>query len=123
MPPPPLLLPPPQAISANATAPKAVIAASLRLLIRNKPATGRNPIQAQSTDGRNVPSNGAIDDGTTNEVVVGAVVVTVTVIFTEFVPSSVTDDFERVHVAFVGAPVHANWTVPVNPSLGAKVAV
>jgi hypothetical protein len=70
-----------------------------------------------------VPSNGAIDDGTTNEVVVGAVVVTVTVIFTEFVPSSVTDDFERVHVAFVGAPVHANWTVPVNPSLGAKVAV
>jgi hypothetical protein len=119
--PPPL--PPPQAISANATAPKTVIAASLRLLIMNKPATGRNPTQAQSTDGRNVPSNGAIDDGATNAVVVGAVVVTVTVTFTELVPSRVTDDFERVHVVFVGAPAHANWTVPVNPSLGANVAV
>jgi hypothetical protein len=102
------LLPPPQATSANATAPKAMIAASLRFLITNKPATGRNPTQAQSTDGRNVLSNGAIDDGATNEVVVGAVVVTVTVTFTELVPSSVTDDFESVHVAFVGAPAHAS---------------
>ena len=106
--PPPPLLPPPQATNANATVPKAAIAASLRLLIISKPATGRNPTQAQRTEGRNAPSNGEIDDGAMSDVVVGAVVVTVAVTFTEFVPSSVTEDFESVHVAFAGAPAHAN---------------
>jgi hypothetical protein len=70
-----------------------------------------------------VLSNGALDDGARNAVVVGAVVVTVTVTFTEVVPSSVTEDFESVHVAFAGAPAHVNCTVPVNPSIGAKVAL
>jgi hypothetical protein len=73
-----------------------------------KTETDSNATQAQSADGRNVPPNGAINDGVKNDIGAGAVVVTVTVTFTEFVPSSVTDDFESVQVAFVGAPAHAN---------------
>jgi hypothetical protein len=60
-------------------------------------------------------------DGVTENAVMGAVVVTVTVTSTEEDPSKVTDVFERVHVDFVGAPAHINWTVPVNPAMGAKV--
>ena len=114
------MLPPPQATNVKAITPKAAIAASLRLLVRSRPAMGTNPIQAQSGDGRNVLSRG---DGVIKKAVVGAVVVTVTVTSTEEDPSRVTDVFERVHVALVGAPAHANWAVPLNPSMGAKVAV
>ena len=52
-----------------------------------------------------------------------AVVVSVTVAFAGFVPSSVTDDGETVQVAPTGAPVQFHVTICVKPCAGVAVTV
>jgi hypothetical protein len=111
---PPPEFPPPQETNSNARTLITILAAARRLLanIRVAAAAGPRPIIQNVEKGDSRKEDRLERESAATD---GAVVVTVTFTVTAEDASSATEDSESVHVAFDGAPVQVNCTVPANP--------